>query len=379
METIRNYLNTMFAGLPDTPEVRRAYEELAAMMEDKYTELIEEGRSENEAVGTVISEFGNLDELAQTLGIEDCVNGNRAEGSARRSEEQAAESGKKTYGNTAQDRGRSAEAERRSGFQAGPEQDHAYNAPFAHRRLISAEEVCDYLSVGSFAAQLKALGVFLCITAPIGAVLFGDFYGSWIGDMLSSFGAALLFVFVAAAVACFLISGSYMKPWSFLKTEACTFDEAARAVIGEEERAAEHEGQRQKVIGIVLCIVSAAPTILLENGLGVALMFVSIGAGVFLLVLRGGKKALFRRLRKADTRPGARGARRYVRYKKKDDRYDYRDTNLQSVMSVYWPLVTCVYLGFTLLTETWPVSWIIWIIAGAVKKVIEDRYGRYAA
>ena len=64
----------MFAGLPDTPEVRRAYEELAAMMEDKYTELIEEGLSENEAVGTVISEFGNLEELAQTLGIEDCFN-----------------------------------------------------------------------------------------------------------------------------------------------------------------------------------------------------------------------------------------------------------------------------------------------------------------
>ena len=74
METIRNYLNAMFAGLPDTPEVRRAYEELAAMMEDKYTELIEEGLSENEAVGTVISEFGNLEELAQTLGIEDCFN-----------------------------------------------------------------------------------------------------------------------------------------------------------------------------------------------------------------------------------------------------------------------------------------------------------------
>ena len=75
METIRNYLNAMFAGLPDTPEVRRAYEELAAMMEDKYTELMEEGVTENEAVGTVISEFGNLDELAQTLGIEDYLSG----------------------------------------------------------------------------------------------------------------------------------------------------------------------------------------------------------------------------------------------------------------------------------------------------------------
>jgi hypothetical protein len=79
METIRNYLNAMFAGLPDTLEVRRAYEELAAMMEDKYTELIGEGCSENEAVGTVISEFGNLEELAQDLGIEGCMSGRGAQ------------------------------------------------------------------------------------------------------------------------------------------------------------------------------------------------------------------------------------------------------------------------------------------------------------
>ena len=79
METIRNYLNAMFAGLPDTLEVRRAYEALAAMMEDKYTELIGEGCSENEAVGTVISEFGNLEELAQDLGIEGCMSGRGAQ------------------------------------------------------------------------------------------------------------------------------------------------------------------------------------------------------------------------------------------------------------------------------------------------------------
>ena len=97
METIRNYLNAMFAGLPDTPEVRRAYEELAAMMEDKYTELIEEGRSENEAIGTVIAEFGNLEELAQDLGIEDCLNRNGAQanvsgnGAQAQSRERAAE------------------------------------------------------------------------------------------------------------------------------------------------------------------------------------------------------------------------------------------------------------------------------------------------
>ena len=70
MEAIRNYLESMFMNLPMTAEVLKAKDELLQMMEDKYTELKEEGKSENEAVGIVISEFGNLEELAEDLGIE---------------------------------------------------------------------------------------------------------------------------------------------------------------------------------------------------------------------------------------------------------------------------------------------------------------------
>ena len=74
METIKNYLDTMFANLPSNPAVLKAKEVLWEMMEDKYNELIASGRTENEAVGTVISEFGNLQELADALGLEDEMN-----------------------------------------------------------------------------------------------------------------------------------------------------------------------------------------------------------------------------------------------------------------------------------------------------------------
>ena len=70
MEAIRNYLETMFLNLPNTPEVYKAKNELWQMMEDKYNELLDEGKNENEAVGTVISEFGNLEELSKELGLE---------------------------------------------------------------------------------------------------------------------------------------------------------------------------------------------------------------------------------------------------------------------------------------------------------------------
>ena len=65
METIKNYLETMFANMPNTPEVKKAKAELLSMMEDKFNEMIADGVNENQAVGTVIAEFGNLDELAE--------------------------------------------------------------------------------------------------------------------------------------------------------------------------------------------------------------------------------------------------------------------------------------------------------------------------
>ena len=73
MYVIKSYLESMFAQLPNTPEVWRAKDELLQMMEDRYNDLLGEGKSENEAVGSVIAEFGNLNEVAESLGIETFV------------------------------------------------------------------------------------------------------------------------------------------------------------------------------------------------------------------------------------------------------------------------------------------------------------------
>ncbi|MEG2642079.1 MAG: permease prefix domain 1-containing protein, partial [Eubacterium sp.] len=70
METLLNYLDNLFASLPDTEDVRRAKADLQDSMEERYNELKAAGKSENEAIGTVISEFGNIDELKQLFAPE---------------------------------------------------------------------------------------------------------------------------------------------------------------------------------------------------------------------------------------------------------------------------------------------------------------------
>ena len=68
METLGNYLETMFSALPDTPAARQLKGEMLANMEEKFQDLtLRQGKSEAEAIGIIISEFGTIDELKAAL------------------------------------------------------------------------------------------------------------------------------------------------------------------------------------------------------------------------------------------------------------------------------------------------------------------------
>ena len=69
MEAILNYIENVFSGVPETGETKRLREDMTESMTDKFTELTSKGMSMNEAVGTVIAEFGNIDEVLSEMGI----------------------------------------------------------------------------------------------------------------------------------------------------------------------------------------------------------------------------------------------------------------------------------------------------------------------
>ncbi len=70
MDTIRNYLDSLFIGVPQSTEIDKLKTDLLANMEDHYHELMGEGKNEQEAIGTVISTFGSIDELLEELDVE---------------------------------------------------------------------------------------------------------------------------------------------------------------------------------------------------------------------------------------------------------------------------------------------------------------------
>lgn len=54
MDTIKTYLDSLFASLPDNAKTQQAKTDMLANMRDYYRDLLRDGKSEEEAIGAVI-------------------------------------------------------------------------------------------------------------------------------------------------------------------------------------------------------------------------------------------------------------------------------------------------------------------------------------
>lgn len=324
METIRNYLETMFLNLPNTPEVYKAKKELWQMMEDKYTELKQEGISENEAVGTVISEFGNLDELAEDLGI--------------------------------------------SGF-VQTDSDMPDNKTFP------LENAKKYLADHAKHAYFTALGVLFCIVSVCAPIFFSAIADiSANRNFLDTLGAAVMFLLIAIGVGLLVYSGTQIGKWNYLKKENYVTDFATTEYIQNELEHYKSTHALHLTIGIMICILSILPPMLLdtlnnelwEDWSG-GFMIAMIALGVFFIVLCSMKLNSYNELLKLNKKDTVGG--NYVPDQQEET---YIHPAINTIMSVYWPTITCIYLIWSFLSFDWWITWIIWPIAAIIHSLIKS-------
>lgn len=332
METIKNYLESMFSRLPNTPEVQKAKYELAQMMEDKYTELKEEGKSDNEAVGIVISEFGNLDELAESLGIRSYMN----------------------PGN-----------------------------PTPSAKVFPMNEASDYLKKNAQRAYQMALAVLLCIISPVGTIFTSALedntpFRSGIADAM---GILFLFVCIAAAVGLFIAASFTLGKWEYLKTEPYCTDFATSKYIHEQKENYRTTHSLLLTVGIMLCILSAVPSAVIDclnfssdflEDLSGAFVIIFVAIGVFMIVLTCTKNGGFDRLLKLNQH-GTVGAN-FVPSQQETTHYENK--TVAAIMSVFWPTITCLYLIWSFLSFDWYITWIIWPIAGIINALVKSMLGK---
>lgn len=332
MDTIITYLNNMFAPLPKTAEMKRIKEDLLANMEDKYEELKQSGKSENEAIGIVISEFGNIDELVKELDIDVAS-------------EEAGEDG-------------------------------------VELSSLSDEQVDDYLDDSTKTGKLIGFGVVLCIVGSASLVLLSQLAENGLLFGLSQdsgavIGVVTLFLLVAPAVGLFIYSGMVMEKHKYLGS-GFYLPADIRVSLEHKYELDQRSFTTNLIAGVALCILSPAPLILLSiindsaAVYGVVFLLLMVALAVYLFVTSGTKHDAYRKLLKKGNGKKGSGASVDTWDDEEDEKSEPKI--IRAISAVLWPFVTILFLITGFFFHMWHINWILFAIAGLFLAMINGVY-----
>ena len=175
-------------------------------------------------------------------------------------------------------------------------------------------------------------------------------------------GTAVLLLLVAGAVALFLCYGRKMTPYRVWEHEPVELAYGVTGVVEKEKSRYEGRHTLHLVAGVVLCILSALP-LLVVGTMGemllmaaVDLLLLLVAAGAFLLVRTCTRFGAFQLLLEQGE---------YTRQKKWEERQN------DAVSTIYWCAVTAGYLAWSFLSGDWHITWVVWPVAGVFYGVVE--------
>lgn len=321
MKTINDYITALFLGVPETEKTKQLKSDLLANAEDRYEDLKAQGKSENEAIGAVISEFGNIEELLEEMNL------------------------KQEY-----------------------ETEHGHELD-----QITLQEAENYLTIYHRGATLIGLGVMIIILGVAAMSMATAFINEVIG---------VLFIFLGAAIGvpCFIIAGTSMNQISKQFN-----DRLIPVSVKNEVRKRKEQFQRSFVLcivtGVVLCILSVGPLLIFTEAfnsfldgdfyemIGLSLMLILVAIGVFFLVFGG---VIMGSLNKLITQTYFISDEDKIGPRAKADLNEKKPPLLLIIEKVYWPIVVVCFLVQSFILGNWGISWIIFPVAGVVFGILES-------
>lgn len=231
----------------------------------------------------------------------------------------------------------------------------------SNTRKVSMEMANEYLNLKEISAKNLALGVSLCIISPILLIIFSQVYESLLlsvtENVVVGVSLTVLFLFIIAAVGIFVREGMLLKKYEFIESEAIDTDYGVDGMARDRMEKFHDSFVKKNIIGILLIVASVLPIFLgmifsakdMVIAIAMGFLLALVGLGVnFLLranIYMNGMKAL---LEEEDF------TRENKELKKK----------IEPFITAYWILIVAIYLAYSLVTNKWDRSWIIWPVAG---------------
>lgn len=230
-------------------------------------------------------------------------------------------------------------------------------------RKVTLQEANHFLEVKKETAPKIAFATFLCILSPVCLILLGA--AAEMGalpvteDMAGGLGMMILLVMIAIACAIFIACGAKTKAYEFLEKELIETEYGVTGMVKERKKEYEPTYTRYNILGTVICILGVIPLFAVsmrgdEDFIAVvifAFLFVVEAIGVRFFVIAGINQASFEKLlQEGDYSVDA---------KKKSPL-------LSAISTVYWLVITAIFLGMSFTTKEWQTTGLIWPVAGVL-------------
>lgn len=243
-------------------------------------------------------------------------------------------------------------------------------------RVIELDDANHYMSMVQMAALRIARGVTFCILAPIVLILLGtasETEGGLVpGWAPMVIGLPVLLALVAIGVAQFILAARQTEAYSFLYDTPIELAYGVRGLVEKRKSAYAAQHSQRLMVGVGICIIAAVPLFvggaLLGTGaalapvLGFVFTLIIVSIGVHLIVLTVTIQNGYNRLLEEGD-----FTRLHKRNFKRND----------AIATVYWCVVTAIYLGWSFATRDWDFTWLVWPVAGvfygAVEAVVHIR------
>lgn len=235
-------------------------------------------------------------------------------------------------------------------------------------RKVSVKEANDYIECVKREAKKIALGAALCIMSPILLIVLalnGEAGTIPLSENVAGgVGVAILLVIIAFAVYLFIVADTRMKPYEYIEKEVVELEYGVAGIVKEQKE--RHSGVYVKGLsaGVAFCILCAVP-LFIAGAMGVSDLVLGYCVAVLLFIVAGGVYMIIRSCMVRECFEQLLQEGDYTRKKKigkvKADKWS----------TIYWLVITAVYLAYSFITFDWARSWIIWPVAGVVSAIID--------
>lgn len=226
---------------------------------------------------------------------------------------------------------------------------------------VSLEQATHFLELCKKEAKRVSIGVVLCILGAAALILFACMGECWgmSEDMGVGIGLVILTLLVSIAVYIFVTCGQHMKPFEFMETAYIDLEYGVSGIVKQRKEAFEQKYNFNNMVCIILSIICVIPIFvcLLTNASEQAYII----AVVILLII-----AAIATQRAVQVGIIWGGFQKLLMEGDYTKEHKMESKKMDGFGAIYWSIAGAVYIGYSLWTNDWGRSWVIFAVAGVL-------------